>query len=109
MEAYELGLGDPIAVSAEHNEGVAGLMEAIGQGDFAPLLGWLRAHLPEDFDACAGLLEASLKRVPSLHFEHDPDDELGTLQTDDSGVAGWARACGRGYRRDFGRGAAARR
>lgn len=50
----------------------------------------LMAHLPEDFDACAGLLEASLKRVPSLHFEHDPDDELGTLQTDDSGVAGWA-------------------
>lgn len=50
----------------------------------------LMAHLPEDFDACASLLEASLKRVPSLHFEHDPDDELGTLQTDDSGVAGWA-------------------
>lgn len=35
MEAYELGLGDPIAVSAEHNEGIAGLMEAIAE------------HLPE--------------------------------------------------------------
>ncbi len=35
MEAYELGLGDPIAVSAEHNEGVAGLMQAIAD------------HLPE--------------------------------------------------------------
>ena len=35
MEAYELGLGDPIAVSAEHNEGIAGLMEAIVE------------HLPE--------------------------------------------------------------
>lgn len=50
----------------------------------------LMAHLPEDFDSCAGLLEASLKHVPTLRFEHDPDDELGTLQTDDSGVAGWA-------------------
>jgi GTP-binding protein len=29
MEAYELGLGDPIAVSAEHGEGIATLMEAI--------------------------------------------------------------------------------
>ncbi|MBS7791559.1 ribosome biogenesis GTPase Der [Roseococcus sp. SDR] len=36
LEAYELGLGDPIAVSAEHNEGIAGLMEAIGE------------HLPEE-------------------------------------------------------------
>jgi GTP-binding protein len=35
LEAYELGLGDPIAVSAEHNEGIAGLMEAIAE------------HLPE--------------------------------------------------------------
>ncbi|MBS7813511.1 ribosome biogenesis GTPase Der [Roseococcus pinisoli] len=35
MEAYELGLGDPIAVSAEHNEGIAGLMDAIVE------------HLPE--------------------------------------------------------------
>ncbi|MCX8134801.1 MAG: ribosome biogenesis GTPase Der [Roseococcus sp.] len=34
MEAYELGLGDPIAVSAEHGEGIATLMEAIA------------AHLP---------------------------------------------------------------
>ena len=33
----------------------------------------LMAHLPEDFDACAGLLEASLKRVPSLRFDHDPE------------------------------------
>ena len=36
LEAYELGLGDPIAVSAEHNEGIAGLMEAIAE------------HLPEE-------------------------------------------------------------
>lgn len=35
LEAYELGLGDPIAISAEHNEGIAGLMEAIAE------------HLPE--------------------------------------------------------------
>lgn len=37
MEAYELGLGDPIAVSAEHNEGVAGLMEAIAEHLPAPV------------------------------------------------------------------------
>ncbi len=29
MEAYELGLGDPIAVSAEHGEGFGGLLDAI--------------------------------------------------------------------------------
>jgi GTP-binding protein len=29
LEAYELGLGDPIAVSAEHNEGIYGLMGEI--------------------------------------------------------------------------------
>lgn len=31
MEAYELGLGDPIAVSAEHNEGVGVLHEAVAE------------------------------------------------------------------------------
>lgn len=31
MEAFELGLGEPIAVSAEHGEGIWGLMEAIGE------------------------------------------------------------------------------
>jgi GTP-binding protein len=31
LEAYELGLGDPIAVSAEHNEGVYGLMTEIAE------------------------------------------------------------------------------
>lgn len=31
MEAFELGLGEPIAVSAEHGEGIWGLIEAIGE------------------------------------------------------------------------------
>jgi len=35
LEAYALGLGDPVAISAEHDEGLAGLYEA------------LRAALPE--------------------------------------------------------------
>ncbi|WP_207540441.1 ribosome biogenesis GTPase Der [Sabulicella rubraurantiaca] len=35
MEAFELGLGEPIAVSAEHGDGIMGLMLAIGE------------HLPE--------------------------------------------------------------
>jgi GTPase len=29
LEAYELGLGDPLAISAEHNEGMADLYEAL--------------------------------------------------------------------------------
>ena len=31
MEAYSLGLGDPLAVSAEHNEGIADLMREIAE------------------------------------------------------------------------------
>jgi GTP-binding protein len=48
MEAYALGLGDPLAVSAEHNEGIADLMreiaellppeaDALGDGEARPL------------------------------------------------------------------------
>jgi GTP-binding protein len=43
MEAYELGLGDPVALSAEHGEGLADLFEALaphlpapGEEGFAP-------------------------------------------------------------------------
>jgi GTP-binding protein len=36
MEAYELGLGDPVAVSAEHNEGVYDLMREIADRLPAP-------------------------------------------------------------------------
>lgn len=36
MEAYELGLGDPVAVSAEHNEGVYDLMREIAERLPAP-------------------------------------------------------------------------
>lgn len=31
MEAYELGLGDPVAVSAEHGEGIGTLLDAIAE------------------------------------------------------------------------------
>jgi GTP-binding protein len=31
LEAYELGLGEPIAISAEHNEGIYGLMQEIAE------------------------------------------------------------------------------
>jgi len=31
MEAFELGLGDPVAVSAEHNEGLGALHEAVSE------------------------------------------------------------------------------
>jgi GTP-binding protein len=36
MEAYELGLGDPVAISAEHNEGVYDLMREIADRLPAP-------------------------------------------------------------------------
>jgi GTPase len=41
LEAYELGLGEPIAISAEHNEGLSDLYDA------------LRAALPEETVAAA--------------------------------------------------------
>ena len=43
LEAYELGLGEPVAISAEHGEGLADLYEA------------LRAALPEATAAAAGV------------------------------------------------------
>ncbi|BDG73886.1 ribosome biogenesis GTPase Der [Roseomonas fluvialis] len=36
MEAFELGLGDPVAVSAEHNEGLGALHEAVTEALGAP-------------------------------------------------------------------------
>ncbi|HEX5372418.1 MAG TPA: DNA alkylation repair protein [Aquabacterium sp.] len=50
----------------------------------------LLATLPEDVDTCATWLERSLKAVPAPRREHDPDKELGSLGTDDTGVGGWA-------------------
>src|SRR5512135_3116414 len=41
LDAYSLGLGDPVALSAEHNEGLSGLYDA------------LRAALPEQTAAAA--------------------------------------------------------
>jgi len=46
MEAYELGLGDPVAISAEHNEGVYDLMREIADRLPAP---------PEDDEAAENL------------------------------------------------------
>ncbi len=51
LEAYELGLGEPIAVSAEHNEGIYGLMQEIAE----------RLPKPEDAGEEAG------ENLP-LHF-----------------------------------------
>lgn len=50
----------------------------------------LHATLPTHFEQAADQLEASLKHVPRPHIGHDPDKELGALQTDDTGLAGWA-------------------
>jgi 3-methyladenine DNA glycosylase AlkC len=50
----------------------------------------LQACLPDDFLHAADLLQASLKAVPTPVFDHDPDDDLGSLSTDDSGLGGWA-------------------
>jgi GTP-binding protein len=51
LEAYELGFGEPIAVSAEHNEGIYGLMQEIAE----------RLPKPEQED------EAAAQNLP-LHF-----------------------------------------
>jgi 3-methyladenine DNA glycosylase AlkC len=50
----------------------------------------LASHLPANFEQAAALLVASLKTMPQALHHHDPDTELGQLQTDASGVAGWA-------------------
>jgi 3-methyladenine DNA glycosylase AlkC len=50
----------------------------------------LQATLPERFEEAADILQTSLKAVPQPRFEHDPDDDLGTLGTDDTGLGGWA-------------------
>jgi 3-methyladenine DNA glycosylase AlkC len=47
----------------------------------------LEATLPDDFALAADLLEASFK--PITHHVIDPDKELGLLQTDGAGLAGW--------------------
>ncbi len=50
----------------------------------------LQATLPDEFMHAADVLQASLKAVPTPVFAHDPDDDLGSLSTDDSGLGGWA-------------------
>ncbi len=57
----------------------------------------LQACLPENFLQAADLLQASLKVVPTPVFEHDPDDDLGSLSTDDTGLGGWALWAFGGY------------
>jgi GTPase len=37
LDAYALGLGDPVAISAEHNEGLAGLYEALRAASPQPI------------------------------------------------------------------------
>ena len=50
----------------------------------------LEQTLPERFAHAAEVLEASLRQVPKPVRDHDPDKDLGTLKTDETGVAGWA-------------------
>jgi GTPase len=57
LEAYELGLGEPVAISAEHNEGLADLYAA------------LRAALPE---ATAPVTDAE-KRDDATHLARSPE------------------------------------
>jgi GTP-binding protein len=60
LEAYALGLGDPIAISAEHGEGVVDLFEA------------LRPLIERD--------EAAPAVVPEARAEGEDDDEGGPLK-----------------------------
>jgi GTP-binding protein len=56
LEAFALGLGEPLAISAEHGEGVVDLFEA------------LRPHIEKDEDE------------PELPAAEGEDEELGTLK-----------------------------
>ena len=42
---YTMGALAAAQLFAAARNAVSGLMEAIGRGDFAPLLGWLRTHV----------------------------------------------------------------
>ena len=50
----------------------------------------LAQTLPADFKQAADILERSLKAISPVPADHDPDQELGSLQTDDTGLGGWA-------------------
>jgi GTPase len=50
MEAFELGLGDPVAVSAEHNEGLGALHEAVAEALGAEPAEAADEDAPEDPD-----------------------------------------------------------
>ncbi len=61
LESYELGLGEPVAISAEHGEGLADLFEAL-----RPLLDPLIAEAGVDnFDTDAGPLKLAVVGRPN--------------------------------------------
>jgi 3-methyladenine DNA glycosylase AlkC len=80
------------AFQRQHFESLAlkGLDELAFKARAVHLSHALDATLPDDFDQAAGMLEASLKVIPSPRFEDDPDKALGSLSTDASGLGGWA-------------------
>jgi GTPase len=75
LEAYELGLGEPVAISAEHGEGLADLYEA------------LRAALPdatapvevEDADEDSGVEESAEQRPIRIAVVGRPNSGKSTL------------------------------
>jgi GTP-binding protein len=60
MESFELGLGEPVAISAEHGEGMADLFSAL-----APLLAEPEEEADEETDAAAPLRLAVVGRPNS--------------------------------------------
>jgi GTPase len=73
LEAYELGLGEPVAISAEHGEGLADLYAA------------LRATLPDatapaaELPACAGASDAAEQRPIRMAVVGRPNSGKSTL------------------------------
>ena len=71
LEAYALGLGDPVAISAEHGEGLAGLYDA------------LRAALPEataeDEEAEAAAPAAAVEKPIRIAVVGRPNTGKSTL------------------------------
>ncbi|MCJ7421620.1 ribosome biogenesis GTPase Der [Sphingomicrobium astaxanthinifaciens] len=69
LEAYELGLGDPFALSAEHGEGIVDLFDG------------LREYLEKDRDAAQEDPEAGPEGPELEHVEVDPDGEEVVVET----------------------------
>jgi GTP-binding protein len=64
LEAYELGLGDPVGISAEHGEGLADLFEALREA-LPEVTGKPDAEVPEEIDDAARPIRVAVVGRPN--------------------------------------------